>query len=98
MSRRPRLGDVVEIHWRDSQSIDLGWRPRSEYLGTVRAPQAYRTAGYWLGRVAGMVTVVASVDPANQAVANAWTIPAVAIDRIRVLGRARRRTRRALKR
>lgn len=98
MSRRPRLGDVVEVLWIDSEHIALGWSPRSDYLEAIDAPQAYRTAGYWIGRRRRQTVVGLSLDPANGTMTHAMAIPDVAIARITVLGRARRRTRRALKR
>ncbi len=99
MTRRrgPRIGDVVEIEWLDSEHIALGWRPRREYLEAATAPQAYRTAGYWLSDRGGHVLVALSVDPANGQVTHAMAIPSPAVARITVLGRARRRTRRALR-
>jgi hypothetical protein len=98
VSRRPRLGDVVEVLWIDSATVELGWEARSTYLAAITVPASYRTAGYWLGRRRGIVAVALSLDPAHGLVTDAMSIPDVAVTRIRILGRARRRTRRALRR
>jgi hypothetical protein len=48
--KKPRLGDVVEVEWEDSEHIGLGWRSTKTYAESAEAPQSYRTAGYFVGR------------------------------------------------
>ena len=98
MRRKPRLGDVVEIDWLDSQALHFGWRAPSEYVEAVKEPQGYRTAGHWLGRHAGHALVVSSITVANRHVTEGFTIPASAIVKLRVLSRASKATRKALRR
>lgn len=98
MSRKPRVGDVVEIEWLDSEGLHLGWREPSEYVAAVKEPQAYRTSGHWLGRPAGHALVVSSIDVANRNVTQSFSIPASAIVKLRVLSRASKATRKALRR
>lgn len=95
--RKPRIGDVVEVHWDDSESVALGWGTRSSYATNVAAPQTYRTAGYWLGRAGGRVMVASSACPRNGHVNHVMAIPSACVRSLVVLGRATRRTRKALR-
>jgi hypothetical protein len=94
---RPRRGDIVEVLWRDSEHIALGWSATGRYLDAAGSPQSYRTAGYWLGKRGGSVVLALSCDPANRTVTHCMAIPATSVERTTVLGRARRRVRKALK-
>jgi hypothetical protein len=94
--RTPQTGDVVEVEWGDSERINLGWEPVKKYRRAAHHPSGYRTAGYWLGGDQGRVVVGLSVDPANGNVTEAMSIPAVAVTRVQVLGRANKRVREAL--
>jgi hypothetical protein len=94
--RKPRIGDVVEVLWEDSESVACGWSKRSDYAGHVATPQAYRTAGYWMGRSAGRVMIAASADPRGGTINHVMAIPVSCITETRVLGRAAKRTRKAL--
>lgn len=95
-SRPPRRGDVVEVEWLDSEHIALGWRPTRAYRRAGRRPQSYRTAGYWFPTGNERVLIVQSLSPANGHVTHAMSIPAVAVTKVIVLGRAAKRVRRAL--
>lgn len=100
MSRRPRRGDIVEILWRDSVRVTLGWASTADYLAALheKRPPSERTAGYWIGRDRSSVMIALNLSPASDAeVADAMVIPRAAIAQITVLGRARRRTRRFLR-
>ena len=100
MSRGPRIGDVVEVEWRDSERIDVGWDRREKYVQHVKAAQTYRTAGYWMGRVKATdgehVLICLNVDPSNGTVSHAMSIPSESVKAIGVLGRADKRIRKAL--
>lgn len=96
MSRKPRTGDVVEVCWRDSEHINLGWAPAKRYRQAARHESGYRSAGYWLGGAKSRVTLVLSLDPFNGSVSEAMAIPRCAVTEIRVLGRSNKRLRRAV--
>ena len=96
MSRKPpRTGDVVEVEWRDSEHIALGWADAKSYRDAAKRPQSYRTAGYWIAG-GDQVLIALSVCPANGHITHAMSIPAVAVTKTQVLGRATRRVRKAL--
>lgn len=95
--RLPRVGDVVEVHWNDSESIQLGWSPRSAYKAAAARPQGYRTSGYYLGKAKGRTLIGLSVDPVNQQANGVMAIPTCDIRDLQVLGRATKRTRKALR-
>ena len=97
MSKPPRLGDVVEILWIDSEHIALGWAPVPRYVSAARHRQSYRTAGYWLYGDEATVAIALSVDPFNKAATHVMSIPRVAVTNVSVLGRAAKKTRKALK-
>lgn len=96
MSRKPRTGDVVEVEWLDSERINLGWASTKRYRNAAGRPTAYRTAGYLMAGVSGRTLVALSLDPSNGSVTEAMSIPSVAVTRVSVLGRAHKRTRKAL--
>lgn len=93
---RVRIGDVVEIHWNDSESIQLGWSQMSAYRAAAVRPQGYRTAGYYLGRARGRTLMALSVDPVNRVVDGVMAVPTCDIRSLVVLGRATKRMRKAL--
>jgi hypothetical protein len=99
-AKAPGIGDVVEVEWRDSERIDVGWDHRKKYVEHVEAVQSYRTAGYWMGRVKAPdgehVLVVLNVDPSNGTISHAMSIPSESVRAVQVLGRADKRTRKAL--
>lgn len=97
MGRPPRTGDVVEAEWIDSEHIALGWAEVSRYVKAARHRQSYRTAGYWLYGDDSTVVVALSTDPFNRSATHVMSIPRCAITKIIVLGRADKRTRKALK-
>lgn len=94
--RRLRRGDVVEILWRDSESLEIGWDEPSRYMKAARRNAGYRTSGYYLGSSGDVVVIVLSVNPETRKVATAWAIPTAAVLSVQRLGRAHRRTWRAL--
>lgn len=94
--KRPQTGDVVEVEWLDSEHIALGWAASGRYRDAAAAPQSYRTAGYYIGGVAGHVLVALSCDPSNSTITHCMSIPKVAVTGMKVLGRAAKRTRKAL--
>lgn len=95
-TKPPRRGDVVELEWLDSEHIALGWSPTRDYVKAAKAPQSYRTAGYFLAATGDRTLVALSIDPANRHVTHAMSIPTVVIQKAQVLGRANRRVRKAL--
>ena len=95
--KRARRGDVVEVEWADSEHIALGWASTSAYVKAASAPQAYRTAGYWIGGATGHVLIALSIDPANRHITHAMSIPRAVIRKTTVLGRASKRVRKALR-
>lgn len=92
----PRPGDVVEVVWIDSERLTLGWDTVKAYRKAAAHEQAYRTAGYWIGSVKGRTVVALSADPYNGTLSEVMSIPDVAVTSVTVLGRAARRTRKAL--
>lgn len=96
VSRKPRRGDVIEVMWLDSERISVGWAATGRYIEAGSEPQAYRTAGYFIGKPKRHVLIALSVDPRNQLITDVMSIPKVAITQTRVLGRATRRVRKAL--
>lgn len=92
----PRVGDIVEVEWIDSERITLGWEGTKAYRKAATHPSAYRTAGYWLGEVNGRVVIALSADPFNGSVTEAMSIPTVAVTKTTVVGRAHKRVREAL--
>lgn len=94
----PKHGDVVEVEWDDSEHIQLGWDTVKRYLRAADHPHAYRTAGYWLeGSTKDRAVIALSLDPFNGNVTHCMAIPATAIRKTTVLGRAHPRTRKALR-
>lgn len=87
---------MVEIHWNDSESIQLGWSQRSSYRAAAVRPQGYRTAGYYLGRAGGRTLIALSVDPVNRVVNGVMAVPTCDIRNLVVLDRATKRVRKAL--
>ena len=55
----PRVGDVVEVMWVDSEHIALGWSKVADYVSAAKHQSAYRTAGYWLFGNARVVVTTA---------------------------------------
>lgn len=96
MSKRPRTGDIVEVEWLDSEHIAIGWAAMGRYREAAKAPQAYRTAGYYIDGVDDHVLVALSADPANRTITHCMSIPKVAVTGMKVLGRADPKVRRAL--
>jgi hypothetical protein len=97
MTKPPRHGDVVEVEWDDSEQIRLGWDTVKRYIKAADHPSAYRTAGYWIeGSKKGRVVIALSLDPFNGNVSDSMAIPAIAVTKVTVLGRADKRTRKAL--
>lgn len=94
---KPRIGDVVEVRWVDSEHIALGWERSSEYRHAAGRPSSYRTAGYWIGSIRGRTVIALSLDPASRHVTHAMSIPDVAITETQVLGRANKRVRKAIR-
>lgn len=97
MTKKARRGDIVEVEWVDSEVITLGWASVKDYLAAVKPPQAYRSAGYFLAMTDEHVVLALSMDPSNGSVTQVMSIPKVAVTATQVLGRAHRRTRKALK-
>jgi hypothetical protein len=95
-ARKPRLGDVVEVEWLDSQHIDLGWSTVKDYIDAARQPQSYRTAGYFIEQRKHLV-VGLSLDPGNRQMTNAMSIPSKVVSSIKVLGRSNASVRKALR-
>jgi hypothetical protein len=94
----PRCGDVVEVAWVDSEHIELGWAPVSDYRKAARRnPEAYRTSGYWMDRVKGRVVIAQSLSLYNRHTTHIMSIPEVAVTDMRVLGRSNKRVRKALR-
>lgn len=94
--RRPRVGDIVEVEWVDSERIDVGWARRKRYRSAAKAGFTYGTAGYWMG--GGERTCVGlSISPGNSSLTQLMSIPTVAVIRVHVLRRATKSTRRALR-
>ena len=94
--KKPRVGDVVEVLWHDSEEIRLGWVAVAEYRAAVEHPSGYRTAGYWIGTSHDRTLIALSVDPFNGNVTGVMSVPSVAVFSIKVLGRADKRVRKAL--
>ena len=94
---KPRRGDVVEVEWLDSEHIGIGWAATGEYIKAASEPQGYRTAGYYIAATGEHTLIALSIDPANRTMTHAMSIPSVAVKTTRVLGRADKRTRTALK-
>ena len=97
MSKKPpRIGDVVEVMWVDSEQISIGWAAVAEYLDAAHHRSAYRTAGYWLIGDESVVAIALSMDPFNGHVTHVMSIPKCAVTHIQVLGRSNARVRKAL--
>lgn len=97
MTKPPRHGDVVEVEWDDSEHIQLGWDTVKRYLKAADHPSAYRSAGYWIeGSKKDRAIVALSLDPFNGNVTHCMAIPASSVTKVTVLGRADKRTRKAL--
>jgi hypothetical protein len=95
---KPQQGDVVEVHWDDSEHIQLGWAPVKAYMRAADHPHAYRSAGYWIeGSKKGRAVVALSLDPYSGNITHCMAIPATAITKVTVLGKAHKRTRKALR-
>jgi hypothetical protein len=94
--KKPRLGDVVEVEWLDSQHIDLGWASVAEYIKAARRPQSYRTAGYFIEHRKHLL-IGLSLDPSNRLMTNAMSIPSKVVTSIKVLGRSNAKVRKALR-
>jgi hypothetical protein len=59
----PKRGQLVEIHWHDSSSGDLGWATVERYLEWAKSQHGecrIRTVGYMLHRCKRSITVVHS--------------------------------------
>jgi len=95
-ARKPRLGDVVEVEWLDSQHIDMGWSPVADYIAAARQPQSYRTAGYFIEHRKHLL-IGLSLGPSTGRMTNAMSIPSKVVVRMKVLGRSNARVRKALK-
>lgn len=95
MSAEPQTGDVVEVEWRDSERVSLGWAPVKRYRKVSKHPSAYRTAGYWLSQPDTPVLVGLSLDPFNGTAAEVMCIPRSAVTSVKVLGRSNKRLRKA---
>jgi hypothetical protein len=93
--KAPKLGDVVEAMWVDSEHIALGWVPVSKYVEAAKHPSAYRTAGYWLYGDSKVIAIALSLDPYNGHATHAMAIPRCAVTSIRVIGRSNARVRKA---
>lgn len=87
----------MEVHWEDSESVAMGWRPRTEYARHVASPQSYRTVGYWMGSAGGRVMVATSADPRSGSVNHMMAIPRRCIRATLVVGRAGKPMRKALR-
>ena len=93
----PRLGDVVEVQWLDSEHVALGWDTVSAYVKAIKAPQSYRTAGYYIVDTKEHLLVALSIDPANRHITHAMSIPVATVTKVTVLGRSTKRVRKALR-
>jgi hypothetical protein len=93
---KPRVGDVVEVRWLDSESVHLGWRSAKEYRRTIAHEQSYRTAGYWLAG-GDRISIALSISPANGHIDDAMSIPKACVIEVQVLGRSNKRVRKALR-
>ncbi len=96
MGKPPRIGDVVEVKWVDSEHIALGWSKLASYIAAAKHQSAYRTAGYWLFGNSRVVVVALSLDPYNGHATHAMSIPRQAVAEIQVLGRSNARVRKAM--
>jgi hypothetical protein len=95
---KPQHGHDVEVEWDDSEHIQLGWDTVKAYMRAVDHPHAYRSAGYWItGSKKGRSVVALSLDPYNGNITHCMAIPATAITKVTVLGKAHKRTRKALR-
>lgn len=95
MSRKPRIGDVVELRWQDSERLRLGWDKRREYLRV--AGSEYRTVGYWLGESKGHAVMASSISPGTHNVSDSSATPLGCVKSVRVLARTPRRMRKAIR-
>jgi hypothetical protein len=94
---KPRRGDIVEVRWKDSERLNLGWASTARYLASAADPSTYLTAGYWVGRRAGSIVLALSCSPSNRLVNDSMAIPVCAVIRTTVVHRAKPRVRKALK-
>jgi hypothetical protein len=97
MTKPPRTGDVVEVAWLDSESIDIGWSAVSDYRKAGNRPQSYRTAGYFIEEGKQAVLIALSMSVVNRTLSHVMAIPVVAVQKMTVLGRANARVRKALR-
>jgi hypothetical protein len=92
---KPRIGDVVELVWDDSERLRLGWDKRREYLRV--AGSEYRTVGYWLGKSKGMAVLTSSISPGTGSVSDSSATPLGCIKSVRVLARTPKAARKGIK-
>ena len=83
MSKKLKVGDLVQIDWCDAYA-SLGWRTLEEALG-IKQPECF-TVGFYLGRTKkNEVVVAASWDRDNKLYTNISVRPHAMITKIRKL-------------
>lgn len=81
---------IVEVEWVDSQRVELGWEPRSEYRKAHRASLRHSSTGYVLRSDKRALTLIQSYQHVGGHVTTGITIPRPAIVRQRTLAKGGR--------
>lgn len=80
MSRKPRLGDIVELDLDDMEQLSGGWQDLADYADQPR--QRYSAVGYLIGKTKRWVTVAPVVNATEGGAHSAYRIPAGAVRRV----------------